>query len=101
MECRVDPESPKHTSGSWAEGEKVKAVKVTREEVEFSSSDANHFIRRTAVGDFNGDGVQDILLLVSHSVKECTHFENSLYVLTRSGPNDILRTMRRYNALED
>lgn len=101
IEYIISDEQPRHTSGSWAEVEKVKAQSVTSEEIDFTSSDADHFVRKIAVGDFNGDGLQDILLMVGHHVKEGTHFENSLYLMTRSGSNDLLKTIKKYTALED
>ncbi len=101
VEYIISNEQKRHASGSWADVEKVKAVSVTKEEVEFSSADASHFVRRIAVGDFNGDGVQDILLMVGHHVKGGTHFENSLYLMTRFGSNDLLKTIAKYTALED
>ncbi len=101
VEYIISNEQKRHASGSWADVEKVKAVSVTKEEVEFSSTDASHFVRRIAVGDFNGDGVQDILFMVGHHVKGGSHFENSLYLMTRFGPNDLLKTIAKYTALED
>ena len=101
MEYMVSPEEPRYISGSWADIEKLKAVKVTSKEVIFSSKDAYHSVSKIAAGDFNGDGVQDILLLITHSVKQGTHFEKYLYVLTRFDSNNILKTIKKYNALED
>lgn len=98
----ISDEQPRHTKGNWADVEKLKYVKMFKDkEILFSSQDADHSVRPIAVGDFNNDGVQDILLLISHSVKEGTHFEKYLYLLTRFGPDDVLKTLNRYAALED
>lgn len=101
VEYRINPRSRRHTSGSWDDVEKVKAVKMRAKEIKYESKDAIHFVRRIAVGDFNSDGIQDVLFIIGHHVKEGTHFENSLYIMTRVNSNNILENIKRYTALED
>lgn len=94
-------EVDRNTSSSWLDVEKVKIAKVGDEEVEYSSAAAVHFVRGIAVGDFNNDGVRDILILITHAVKEGTHFTQRLYVMTRFKKNTLLTIVRSYSALEN
>ena len=48
-------------------------------------------LRVMAYGDYNGDGVEDVLLCVAHQATRGTVGYSFLAVLTRQGTNQVLR----------
>ncbi len=97
---RVNPRQPVPTSGSWADVVKLEATRVTDGEVKLDTKSTYHFVSKIATGDFNGDGNNDILLLIMHGVKEGTHFLQDLYLMTRDTPDGLLKILKTYSALE-
>ena len=89
---------PPPTKGSWADVEK--GLKVTGGDSagpEFETKDAEHLIWLVALGDFNDDGNQDILLRIRHQVKKGSHFLDRLYVMTRFSEKDLLKIVKQYS----
>lgn len=50
-----------------------------------------------ARGDFNGDGVDDLLLRVNSYPKQGTYASIRLFLLTRNAPLEILRVLREFD----
>lgn len=50
-----------------------------------------------ARGDFNGDGVEDLLVRVASSARQGTYARIRLFLLTRSTPREVLRVLHEFN----
>ena len=98
VKYEVSANAPVPKKGSWADVEK--GLKVTGGDSagpEFTSRFAKHYVWLMALGDFNGDGTQDILLRIKHAVKRGTHFLDRLYVMTRFSEKDLLKIVKQYS----
>jgi hypothetical protein len=50
-----------------------------------------------ARGDFNGDGIEDLLVRVASYAKQGTYARIRLVLLTRTAPDEILRVLREFD----
>ncbi len=71
--------------GRWSEASPIKSVKLISDShaVYYDTSGGIQEIEILGYGDFNHDGIDDVLLLVENSVEEGSYFASSLFILTK------------------
>ncbi|MCK5237376.1 MAG: hypothetical protein KAR06_10350, partial [Deltaproteobacteria bacterium] len=86
---------------SWSDVEKLEFKGATGiNEITFKSEGTTHLLGRIASGDFNDDGVSDVIIHLLHSVESSNDFNRKLYVLTRNSPDELLSVVAEYDVLD-
>ena len=86
-----------HKNWSWAKFDQIRGGSGKGYEVKLDSSYAVHFVDKVATGDFNGDGVEDIMLLIRHGVKQGTYASFDLFICTRNKTLGPLSVLKKYD----
>ena len=82
---------------SWQDAEPdVKVTAQTPEQATFETSTGYVRIDRYARGDFNQDGVEDVLLRVNSYARQGTYATTRLFLLTREREGQVLRVLREF-----
>jgi len=85
-------------NGSWAKAEKLKLIEKREREVIYESYAMKHYISVEGRGDFNGDGVEDALIMVRNFYIGGSGFDEMLYVVTRHRDDEVLKIIKIYTA---
>jgi hypothetical protein len=80
----------KNKRKSWAEYDEITGGMEKDDAVELFAKHSGHRVEKLATGDFNEDGIEDIMLLVNHWPKEGSAHTTDLYVISRLGKNEPL-----------
>src|SRR5205814_4038243 len=83
---------------SWMQFESgLKVERRSREEATVESPGGVARLQVYALGDFNGDGIEDVLVRDDTYPQSGTYTNTRLFVLTRTNKNDILRVLQEYD----
>jgi len=87
-----------HASISWAQLDpKLKPADTQpKDRLEFESKDYVAAVTYYAAGDFNGDGIEDVLLQVSLRPFDASQGAAAFFILTRNKPQGLLTVVRTF-----
>jgi hypothetical protein len=86
-----------HASIAWTKSDpKLKlADDQTKDMIRLESSDYLANIAYYATGDFNGDGIEDVLLEVSIRAFDASQGEGAFFIMTRTKPDGLLKVIEK------
>ncbi len=84
------------TWGQYVPDAKVEAAENDQIVVKSKKDDSATYINLIAWGDFNGDGIEDVLLQVSHHVLSGSYGDHGFRVLTRLGEGQRLKVTETF-----
>lgn len=86
---------------NWPEAEGgLKYVESRYGQMRFESKLSDHFVIIIGSGDFNDDGIEDLIISISHAYKEGRGAEPTLYVFTRYKNEGKLVIIKQYSVYE-
>lgn len=97
----VSPDDEERVKGSkyesWFDFEPVVSARdVTPQRGEFNSRGASQLIELVGKGDFNGDGIEDLLVTSRDSLTEGSYRAVRMFSLTRRGNQERLELLRQF-----
>ena len=97
---RVAPDDRPSHAPNWAAATKhLKMTEKAEGGIVFETVDAYHVIDIFGYGDFDHDGIQDMLLRLEHSVKQGTYSTAALYVMSRKDHSSVLSIKQEYPSM--
>lgn len=81
----------------WSDVESVEAVQQLATDIyNFKTKGATHTIKRLALGDINGDGIEDLMIRDDMTLDEGSYSASRLFLITRDSEDQELRILKSF-----
>lgn len=95
----IEADTKKHALVAWAELDRAlrRAAVQTKDRVRFEGKDYLAFASFYAAGDFNGDGVEDVLLQVGIRPFDASRGDATFFIMTRTKSQGLLSVIETFH----
>lgn len=84
-------------TGNWMEADSIQSITKNNNELILESESEIHFVTLLASGDFDNDNIDEHILIITHAVKDGTHFIDKMYMVTKEHNGKRYRILKDFN----